>query len=88
MLTRVLGGGTDEAEPDVRRHELADGDCLLLCTDGLTDMVDDATIAQVLGAGEPAATTCRRLIDLALERGGKDNVTAVVARFSIPPQDK
>lgn len=88
MLTRVLGGGTDEAEPDIRRHHLDDGDCLLLCTDGLTDMLDDATIAQVLGAGEPAATTCRRLVDLAVERGGKDNVTAIVARFRMPPRDK
>jgi PPM family protein phosphatase len=63
---------------------LTDGDRLLLCTDGLTEMVDDATIATELGRQTSSAEACRALIDLALDRGGKDNVTVVVADYRIP----
>jgi protein phosphatase len=84
MLTQTLGGGAASVQPDVQRHQLEDGDCLLLCTDGLTEMVDEATIAGVLASGDAADVTCHRLVDLALEHGGKDNVTVVVARYQIP----
>jgi serine/threonine protein phosphatase PrpC len=84
VLTRSLGGGGREVHPEVQRLELADGDCFLICSDGLTDMVDEGTIAAVLGSGLQADPTCRRLVDCALERGGKDNVTVVVARYRIP----
>jgi len=47
-------------------------------------MVTDDMIAAVLAAKEPAETACRRLVDVALEAGGKDNVTVVVARYRIP----
>ena len=66
------------------RVVLEDGDCLLLCTDGLTEMVESQVIAEVLGSGEAAQTTCQRLVDRALEAGGKDNVTVVVARYRLP----
>ena len=73
------------AEGDVfvefSHHRLADGDRLLLCTDGLTDLVPDAEIAAVLGAHPEPDDACQALIDLALERGGTDNVTAVVGRY-------
>jgi serine/threonine protein phosphatase PrpC len=45
-------------------------------------MVDDGTIAAVLAGGETSAQTCRRLVDLALEAGEKDNVTVAVARYN------
>ena len=81
VLTRAIGvaGG----EPDVSRHKLADGDRLLLCTDGLTDMVDDESIARELGRAPSADAACRALVDLALENGGKDNVTVVVVTYAI-----
>jgi serine/threonine protein phosphatase PrpC len=47
-------------------------------------MVTDEMITMVLAAQEPAETACRRLVDIALEAGGKDNVTVVVARYTIP----
>ena len=81
MLTRFLGDRGSEARPDVQRLPLSDGDCLVLCTDGLSDMVPDATIAEILARNEDAATTCGWLVEKALEQGGKDNVTVVVARY-------
>jgi protein phosphatase len=84
VLTHAIGIPETGAEPDLQRYRLADGDRLLLCTDGLTDMVDDATIARELGREEPADAVCRALIDLALDSGGRDNVTAVVAGYRLP----
>jgi len=54
----------------------------LLCTDGLTAMVDDEIIANVLGLNTSAQTACQELIDLALGAGGSDNVTVLLARFT------
>ena len=84
MLTQAIGIRETGAEPDIRRLRLADGDRLLLCTDGLTDMVDDATIATVLQGNASSDAACQALIDLALERGGRDNVTVVVAGYLFP----
>lgn len=84
VLTRAIGVTAPGGDPDLSHHKLADGDRLLLCTDGLTDMVDEGTIARELGRG-PSAAACRSLVDLALERGGRDNVTAVVATYRLPP---
>lgn len=67
----------------MHRLELRDGDCLLLCTDGLTDMVEDRVVADILGAGGGAERTCHRLVEEALAGGGKDNVTVVLARFEV-----
>jgi serine/threonine protein phosphatase PrpC len=63
---------------------LKDHDCLLLCTDGLTEMVDNQVIGKVLGSPQPAQAICQHLVDRALEAGGKDNVTVVVARYRLP----
>jgi protein phosphatase len=80
-LTRVLGGVGQHSEADVQRILLHDQDVLLLCTDGLTDMVDDAAITSVLNAAPPAAEAAQALVNLALKNGGKDNVTVIVARY-------
>ena len=57
---------------------------LLLCTDGLTDMVDEEKLAELLGQTKQPGVACQALVDLALERGGRDNVTVVVADYSVP----
>ena len=84
ILTQAIGAKGNHFEPEVQRIHLADGDQVLLCTDGLTDMVDDAAIAATLQEKESATKACLDLVDLALHRGGRDNVTVVVARYSIP----
>ena len=85
VLTRVIGR-KDQGEPDVHRVRLADGDRLLVCTDGLTDAAGEEAIADELGRDVPAAEVCRGLIDLALRGGGRDNVTVAVADYRIPPR--
>lgn len=83
MLTQSLGDHARPITPDVSHMLLQDGDWVLVCSDGLTDMVPDATIAAVLGSGAAAQPTCQTLVDLALAAGGKDNVTVAVARYRI-----
>jgi protein phosphatase len=80
MLTRCFGAHARDARPDVHHLRLQAGDQLLLCTDGLTDMVPATRIAQCLEESPTAQAACNALIDLALANGGKDNVTAVLAR--------
>jgi protein phosphatase len=84
VLTNFLGGHHGKVKADVRWLRLADGDRLLVCSDGLTDMVDDQSIAEILGSRELPNDAAQSLVDLALERGGKDNVTVLVARYEIP----
>ncbi len=79
VLTSALGF---EIKPSIGLIDLQPGDVLLLCTDGLTKHVPDAEIASMLLASDTAEESCRRLVDLTLERGAKDNVTVVVGRFA------
>jgi protein phosphatase len=62
-------------------------DVLLLCTDGLTRHVTDEEIQDELRSIESAEQSCRRLIDVALERGGRDNVTVVIGRLRPQVED-
>jgi PPM family protein phosphatase len=79
LLVNALGGSNEDLEVDVDQLKLESGDRLLLCSDGLSDLVDDDAICQVLIDCRGSAETCHRLVDLALARGGRDNVTVVVA---------
>ncbi len=81
ILTRALGGTMDPVEADVDHFHLSDGDQVLLCTDGLSEMVEDETIAAILGKAATPAAACQALIDAALQNGAKDNVTVAVARY-------
>ncbi len=71
-------GPTPALDPDVERIEIRPGDRFLLCSDGLWGEVADAEIGAVLGAEAPERAV-RRLVDLANERGGPDNVTVQIA---------
>jgi protein phosphatase len=82
MLVNVLGGSDEDVEVDVDQLEMESGDRMLLCSDGLTDCVDDDAIRRVLVECGESAEACRRLIDLALDGGGRDNITAVVAGYT------
>ena len=76
MLTRVLGISPD-LEVDSRSTEAVAGDRLLLCSDGLTNMVEDQQIAEILSRGTPEEAVWA-LIEEANRAGGHDNVTVVV----------
>jgi protein phosphatase len=84
LLTNVIGGSGSGVEGDTYKFRLADGDRLLLCTDGLSDPVSEERIAAVLKRHSRPGDACQALIDESLDRGGPDNVTVVLADYSIP----
>lgn len=86
ILTNCFGGEARGVQMDLRRLPLQDGDSLLLCTDGLTDLIDDGELTQALKSGATAQEACDRLLRLALERGGRDNITVVLGRFQMAEQ--
>lgn len=83
VVTNVLGGPALGVRGEVHKLRLVDGDRLLLCTDGLNEPVKDERIAELLGLHPDPDDACQALVDAALSRGGPDNVTAVVAAYSI-----
>jgi protein phosphatase len=76
-LTQALGAPRPLA-PDYSRHLLKNGDRVLLCSDGLWDMLSDDEIHQILKQNKSVELICQDLIDAANNAGGKDNITAVV----------
>jgi serine/threonine protein phosphatase PrpC len=77
ILVRALGT-QERVDVDVKEMELLDGDTLLLCSDGLTNMVTEPEIASTLMTVEPAQAAADHLVELANDYGGEDNVTAIV----------
>ncbi|HEX7670255.1 MAG TPA: PP2C family serine/threonine-protein phosphatase [Polyangiaceae bacterium] len=82
MITNVVGGHAPGIKAEVHRLTLEPGDALLLCTDGLTNMVPPEQIKSILASGTLPEQAAAELIRLANEAGGEDNVTAVVARYA------
>ena len=78
VLTNSLGGSADEVQAQVYQIEIGPGDRLLLCTDGLSDMLTDSQIVDVLKAAPTAQGACDRLVEQALDAGGKDNITVAL----------
>ncbi len=81
VLTRALGATAEPVKADVHRARLSDGDQILLCTDGLTEMVEEADIARILLRAGTAQEACGALVEAALAGGGRDNVTVVLTRY-------
>jgi protein phosphatase len=81
VITNAVGGSDSGVRVEVARAELRPGDRLLLCTDGLTDPLGDEAIRSVLAAHAGSQAACDALVSAANARGGRDNVTAVVAAF-------
>jgi PPM family protein phosphatase len=81
ILTRVLTAD-EPAEPDVTTHTVGAGDSLLLCSDGLHNMLDGQSLLDILVASHDPADIVDRLIEAANRRGGRDNITAVIVRIS------
>lgn len=82
LVTRALGAAED-VEPEVHDFPLRVGDVLMLCSDGLTEMVDDSQIAGAIFASVPdVQRAAQRLVDLANAAGGRDNVSVIVVRLA------
>ncbi len=81
VITRALGM-TDSVIVDVSSDEPKPGDAYVLCSDGLSGMVSDEEIAEIVGANANPDDAAAALIARANEHGGEDNVTAIVARIA------
>ena len=81
VITNTVGGDRPGVKAEVHKVKLEAHDAMLLCSDGLTEMVGVPDIAQVLATVADPAAACAQLIERANQAGGNDNITAVVARF-------
>ena len=80
IITRAAGM-TERVEADFFEVELEEGDTILLCSDGLTNMVDNDAIAKIVSGGGSLEEKGRRLVDTANENGGRDNITVILAEL-------
>lgn len=80
LITRALGAES-QLRADLFRQSVEPGDALLLCSDGLSNVVSDQELLYEVLHGGPAEDCCRRLLDIALSRGAPDNVTAVLLQM-------
>ncbi len=81
VVTRAIGAEGADPTLDKVTDRAEPGDRFLLCSDGLNKALDDAAIARLIGARNPA----QRLVDAALSVGARDNITAIVVEYA--PQD-
>ena len=79
VITRALGM-QDQVAVDLQGDDAQIGDVYVLCSDGLSGMIDDAEICQVVNGSHDLEEACRRLVALANEHGGEDNITALIVR--------
>ncbi len=91
IITRALGP-EPTVEVDTRTHPVRDGDVVLLCSDGLTSMIPEERVAQILGSAGSLAQVAQQLIDDANQAGGRDNITVILFRVqevtsAEPPDD-
>ena len=81
VITNVVGGNEAGVHPEVHKIHLEPDDVLLLCSDGLTEMVPDEDIRKVLAAEADPRRACVQLVERANANGGKDNITVIVVRY-------
>ena len=84
LVTRAVGV-EDTVLLETHLHEVLPGDLYLLCSDGLSDMLDDETIGQLLQSCDLLPEAAKALIDAANDAGGKDNISVVLARVRGSP---
>jgi protein phosphatase len=80
VITRALGM-QEQVAVDLQADDAQVGDYYVLCSDGLSGMVDDAEILEVVVSAPDLDAACRRLIAMANEHGGEDNITAVIVKI-------
>ena len=80
IITRSLGA-EESVKPEFRNVPMSTGDAVLLCSDGLTGVVSDAEIGETVSSDAPSFA-CSRLVDMANEKGGPDNITVAILRVN------
>jgi PPM family protein phosphatase len=88
QLTNVLGGDDRQVYVEFHHFHLEDGDKLLLCTNGLTDQVDDDEIASFVSPRADPQAIAQALVNLALDRQGEDDVTVILAEYAMLQRKK
>lgn len=81
ILTQVLGGYDDLLTVFTKVEKVQSGDVFLLCTDGLHDLLTDSEIQEILIENSLPQTTCDKLVQAAISKGGHDNVTVIVIQL-------
>jgi len=81
VITNAVGGDSPDIKVEVHKLHLEAGDGLLLCSDGLTEMVSDEEIGRILADLNEPEKACKCLVDRANEAGGKDNISVILARY-------
>jgi protein phosphatase len=84
VITRALGM-QEHVSVDLQGDDATVGDCYVLCSDGLSGMIEDAEILEIVSKSPNIEEACRKLIALANEHGGEDNITAVLVRIEDEP---
>lgn len=79
VILRAVGVSED-LSPDIIKERVCPGDIFLLCSDGLTDMISDRQIQEVLSLSTDLSKKTKKLIDMAKSAGGKDNITVVLSQ--------
>jgi protein phosphatase len=74
-------GARDEIEPSLVEIELEPDDCLVFCTDGLSNKISGDEIREALNGPGTLYDACSKMVELAKERGGEDNITVIAVRF-------
>lgn len=80
LIYRSLGAGHAEVDVDIFVERLRAGDALLLCSDGLWEMIRDPQLQKIITENDDVEKACEHLIEIANENGGEDNITAVLVR--------
>ena len=86
VITNVVGGPTPGVKVEARAFQLQAADRLLLCSDGLTEMVKNDAISAILDAEPVPESAAKKLLAQANDAGGRDNITVLVARFDSEPE--
>ena len=91
VLTQTIGmNGSVGPLIDLERFQLVDGDRILVCTNGVTDALDESIVSRVLASNAPLGDQAKQLVNLAMEAAGDDDATALVAGFQfsgqVPPR--
>jgi protein phosphatase len=79
IITRAIGVN-ETVEPDFFEVNLEDGDTVLMCSDGLTNMLEDETIERIIKENDDPEAAAKNLVKCANENGGKDNIAIIIIK--------